>query len=627
MKIQYSLLKNKPHLLNENSTSNKLNSYPVKPPFHLYFYTFYHYLSFSISRKKNKNLILFLTEFPKGFLMANLLNNFLDQVEYDSYKEMRQRYEVKASSSFNFAFDVVDVYAKQEPHKEALVWCDDHGEERLFTFKDLSVASKKTANYLSQLGIKKGYAVMLILRRRYEFWFFLLALHRIGAIAVPATHMLTTKDIEYRNNAAGIKMIVSVDDPALQEQIESAQARSPSVETLVTIGEARNGWESFAENLDSMPAVFNRPSGEVSVYNSDIMLIYFTSGTSSYPKMVQHDFTYPLGHIITAKYWQNVKDNGRHLTLAETGWAKAVWGKIYGQWIAGCAVFSYDMDTFVPGKLLEKLAQYKVTSFCAPPTVYRYLVQLDLSSYDLSHLEYCTTAGEALPVETFNRFLKKTGIALKEGYGQTELTLTIGNFSWMTARPGSMGKPAPGYEIDIVHPNGVSCSATEIGEIVIRVEKGRPFGMFSGYYKDTKLTDEVFEGNLYRTGDTAWKDQDGYFWFVGRSDDLIKSAGYRISPFEVENVLLRHPAVMECAVTGVEDKARNQIVKATIILKEGYTASKELSTELQSFSKHNSAAYKCPRLIEFVSELPKTISGKIRRVEIRERDRQALYQE
>lgn len=558
--------------------------------------------------------------------MSTLLNDFLDRTEFDSYKDLRHRFSIRIPTEFNFAYDVVDKYAEIDPNKEALVWCDDQGEEHIFSFKDLSEASKKTANYLTSLGIKKGDAVMLILRRRYEFWFFLLALHRIGAIAVPATNMLTAKDIEYRNNSASIKMIVALDEPALQEQVESAQPKSPSVEILVTIGPDRNGWESFNKAFDQQSSEFARPQGENAIHNSDIMLLYFTSGTSSNPKMVQHDFTYPLGHIVTAKYWQNVEENGRHLTIAETGWAKAMWGKIYGQWIAGCAVFTYDMLTFIPGKVLEKLAQYKVTSFCAPPTAYRYLVQLDMSKYDLSNLHYCTTAGEALPIEVFNTFLKKTGLCLKEGYGQTELTLTIGNYPWMVARPGSMGKPAPGYDIDIVHPNGVSCTATEIGEIVIRVEKGRPFGMFAGYYRDQALTDKVFAGDIYHTGDTAWKDDDGYFWFVGRTDDLIKSAGYRISPFEVENVLLQHPAVLECAVTGVDDKARNQIVKATIILAEGYKASKELSIDIQSFAKHNSAAYKCPRIIEFVSELPKTISGKIRRVAIREKDKQATLQ-
>lgn len=554
--------------------------------------------------------------------MSTLLNNFLSRTEFDSYKDLRHRFSIHVPTDFNFAYDVVDRYSEMESDKEALVWCDDK-EERIFTFEDLSIASQKTANYLVSLGIKKGDSVMLILRRRYEFWYFLLALHRIGAVAVPATNMLTAKDIEYRTNAADIKLIVTLDDPGLQEQVEKALLASPTVQGLVTTGPARTGWLSFYEEFEKCSKTFPRPKGEAAVHNADIMLLYFTSGTSSYPKMVQHDFTYPLGHIVTAKYWQNVEDGGRHLTVAETGWAKAMWGKIYGQWIAGCAVFTYDMLAFSPGKLLEKLAHYKITSFCAPPTVYRYLIQHDFSRYDLSHLKYCTTAGEALHVEVFNKFLEKTGLKLREGYGQTELTLTIGNFPWMDPRPGSMGKPAPGYDIDIVHPDGISCSSDEIGEIVIHVANGRPFGMFAGYFHNTALTDQVFQGNLYRTGDTAWKDSDGYFWFVGRTDDLIKSAGYRISPFEVENILQQHPAVLECAVTGIDDKARNQIVKATIVLTTGSTASQELALEIQAFAKHISASYKCPRIIEFVKELPKTISGKIRRVEIREKDQLA----
>ncbi len=550
----------------------------------------------------------------------NLVREFIGDINCDTYDELASRFAIQIPENFNFAYDIVDRYAEEVPGKEALVWCDDTGEEHFFSYNDLAAASNKTANFLVSNGIKKGDAVMLILRRRYEFWFFLLALHRIGAIAVPATNMLATKDIEYRNNAAGIKMIVSLDDPALQQQIEEAMPHSPTVEKLITIGEERDGWVSFKTIYPKQSSKFERPTGKEAAGNEDIMLLYFTSGTSSYPKMVQHNFTYPLGHIVTAKYWQNVKDDGRHMTLAESGWAKAVWGKIYGQWIAGCAVFTYDMLGFVPSKLLEKLDYYKVTSFCAPPTVFRYLIQHDFSKYNLSHLTYCTTAGEALNAEVYNKFFEKSGIRLYEGYGQTELTLTIGNFPGMDLRPGSMGKPAPGYNIDIVHPNGTPCTPNEVGEIVIRLDNGRPFGMFAGYYRDEKLTDFAFAGNIYHTGDTAWKDEDGYFWFVGRTDDLIKSAGYRISPFEVESVLQQHPAVLECAVTGVDDERRNQLVKATIILAEGFEATKELAAEIQTFAKRISASYKSPRIVEFVSELPKTISGKIRRVAIREKD-------
>ncbi len=540
--------------------------------------------------------------------------------DYNNYQELKDNFSIAIPENFNFAYDVVDEYARTEPNRTALVWCDDNGGERVFSFQDLKIASNKTANFLLSKGIKKGDAVMLILRRRYEFWYFLLALHKIGAIAVPATNLLLKSDIEYRTNAAAIKMIVSLEDKDLQRQIDLALPNSPTVKTLVTTGH-RDGWVSFADEYPNQSDDFTRPQGDGATANEDIMLLYFTSGTSGYPKMVQHNFTYPLGHIVTARYWQKVVDGGLHLTLAETGWAKAVWGKIYGQWLAGSAVFAYDMTTFVPGRLLEKMERYKVTTFCAPPTVYRYLVRQDFTKYDLSSLVHCTTAGEALNGEIYNKFLEKTGIKMKEGYGQTELTLTIGNFDGMEPKPGSMGKPAPGYTIDIVDSEGSSCKPEEVGEIVIRLDKGRPFGMFAGYYKDEQRTQEAFMGGLYHTGDMAYRDEDGYFWFVGRIDDMIKSAGFRISPFEVESTLMQHPAVLECAVTGVADDARNQVVKATIVVAPGYEESQQLSQELQEFAKTESALYKAPRIIEFVKELPKTISGKIRHVAIRNQDK------
>ena len=540
--------------------------------------------------------------------------------DYNNYQELKDNFSIAIPENFNFAYDVVDEYARTEPNRTALVWCDDNGGERVFSFQDLKTASNKTANFLLSKGIKKGDAVMLILRRRYEFWYFLLALHKIGAIAVPATNLLLKSDIEYRTNAAAIKMIVSLEDKDLQRQIDLALPNSPTVKTLVTTGH-RDGWVSFADEYPNQSDDFTRPQGDGATSNEDIMLLYFTSGTSGYPKMVQHNFTYPLGHIVTARYWQKVVDGGLHLTLAETGWAKAVWGKIYGQWLAGSAVFAYDMVTFVPGRLLEKMERYKVTTFCAPPTVYRYLVRQDFTKYDLSSLVHCTTAGEALNGEIYNKFLEKTGIKMKEGYGQTELTLTIGNFDGMEPKPGSMGKPAPGYTIDIVDSEGSSCKPEEVGEIVIRLDEGRPFGMFAGYYKDEQRTQEAFMGGLYHTGDMAYRDEDGYFWFVGRIDDMIKSAGFRISPFEVESTLMQHPAVLECAVTGVADDARNQVVKATIVVAPGYEESQQLSQELQEFAKTESALYKAPRIIEFVKELPKTISGKIRHVAIRNQDK------
>ena len=552
----------------------------------------------------------------------HLLLNFIDRVDYTSYEDLYIHFKINVPDNFNFAYDVVDVYAEKDPKKEALVWCDDNDEKHIFTFKDLSLASKRTANFLKMHGIQKGDRVQLMLRRRYEFWFFLLALHRIGAIAVPATNMLSAADLEYRFNAAEIKMVVAYDDPAMQKEIETARAKSPSVETLVAVGQPRQGWTSFYDDYEICASKFERPTGENEIKNDDIMVIYFTSGTSSNPKMVAHTFTYPLGHIVTAKYWQNVVDGGRHLTVAETGWAKALWGKIYGQWLAGSAVFTYDMNTFIPGKLLEKMADYKITTFCAPPTVYRYLLQHDISKYDLSSLTYCVTAGEALNVDIYNRWFEKTGHRLREGYGQTEVTLSEGNYPWMDPHPGSMGKPSPGYRIEIVRPDGTPCDDEEVGEIIIKIDGGKPFGMFGGYYKDPERTEKVFEGGVYHTGDTAWRDKDGYCWFIGRTDDLIKSSGYRISPFEVEEVLLKHPAVMEVAVTGVEDPSRGQAIKATIVLQKGFNASKELAKDIQLFTKKVAASYKSPRIIDFVTELPKTISGKIRRASIREKDKQ-----
>ena len=553
-----------------------------------------------------------------------ILNKFLSRIDYESYEDLYKNFKISIPENFNFAYDVVDEYAKTEPKREALVWCDDNDESHIFTFKDLSLASQRTANFLAEQGIQKGDRVMLILRRRYEFWFFLLALHRIGAIAIPATNMLAAEDLEYRFKAAEVKMVVTYDEPALQKEVDKAKSKCPSVEKLVTVGQtARQNWISFYDDYEIFPAKFERPEGDAATHNDDIMIVYFTSGTSSNPKMVAHTFTYPLGHIVTAKYWQHVIDGGRHLTVAETGWAKALWGKIYGQWIAGSAVFTYDMKVFIPGKLLEKMAEYKVTTFCAPPTVYRYILQHGIGKYDLSSLKHCTTAGEALNVDIYNKFYEQTGLRMQEGYGQTELTLTTGNFGFSEPHPGSMGKPSPGYRMEIVNADGEPCADDEVGELIIKIDQGKPFGMFGGYYCDDERTEKVFEGGVYHTGDTATRDKDGYYWFVGRNDDLIKSSGYRISPFEVEEVIHKHPAVLEVAVTGVEDKDRGQAVKATIVLQKGYEASKELAKEIQLFTKKVAASYKSPRIIDFVTELPKTISGKIRRATIRDKDAEA----
>ncbi len=539
---------------------------------------------------------------------------------FESYEDFRENFEVKVPENFNFAYDVVDELAKESPEKIGLVWCDPTGAERIFTFKDLKYYSDKTANFFRKLGITKGDPVMLVLKRRYEFWFSLLALHKLGAIAVPATHLLTAKDYIYRNQAADIKMIVSVADPEVIQHVEEAQAKSPSLQLKVLVGGKKDGWYDFDDELEQAGADFEKPTGEAMTHNDNISLLYFTSGTTAFPKMVRHNFTYPLGHIVTAKFWQNVEEGGLHLTVSDTGWAKSVWGKIYGQWLSECAVFVYDYEKFVPKELLGVIAKYGITSFCAPPTIYRYLIKEDLTQYDLSKLTYCVVAGEPLNPEIYNQFLAATGIKLREGYGQTECTLSMGTFPWMEPRPGSMGKPSAGYEVDIVDENGRSCEVGEVGEIIYRTDIFTPVGLFDGYYRDRELTESVWHDGIYHTRDTAWRDEDGYFWFVGRTDDVIKSSGYRIGPFEVESAMLEHPAVLECAITGVPDPIRGQIIKATVILAKGYQASDALAVELQEHVKKVTAPYKYPRLIEFVTELPKTISGKIRRVEIRQHD-------
>ncbi len=553
----------------------------------------------------------------------NYLKDYVEGVDENAnYEQLVKNFKLKIPENFNFSYDIVDRYAAEAPEKRAMVWCNDRDEEHIYNFKQISELSQQTANFLVAQGIKKGDVVMLVLRRRYEFWYFILALHRIGAIVVPATNQLLENDIVYRTNAADVKMIVSFDDHAVMTEIERAMPKSPSVKSLVCVKNPREGWIDFHKELPKYSTSFPRPTGDAATHNHDIMIMFFTSGTSGYPKMVAHNFLYPLGHIITAKYWQNVIDDGLHLSVAETGWGKAVWGKLYGQWISGSAVFVYDMLGFNPDVFFKKLAHYKVNTFCAPPTAYRFLIRQDLSKYDLSSLKYCVTAGEALASEVFNKFYEKTGIKMFEAYGQTESTVMCGNFPGMEPKPGSMGKAAPGYKIDIINADGEKCKPGEVGEIVVHIEDGKPVGLFEAYYKDEAKTVEAFQNGPYHTNDTAYYDEDGFIWFVGRKDDLIKSTGFRVSPFEVESVLQKHPSVLECAVTGVPDKSRGQVIKATVVLTKGYQASKDLELAIKTFVKENLANYKIPRIVEFVSELPKTISGKIRRVEIRDKDKE-----
>jgi len=553
-------------------------------------------------------------------VLCKMLEKYLSRINFDSYEDFVKNFKINVPDNFNFAYDVVDEIAAKGPDKVAIVWCDEKGNEATFTFGQLKYYSDKAANFFTKVGVGKGDPVMLILKRRYEFWFAILALHKIGAICIPATHLLTAKDIIYRNNAADIKMIVCVGEDEVIKHVEESMSQSPSLKAVALVGGSKEGWYDFNKEVEEASPDFARPTGDKATKNDDIMLLYFTSGTTGMPKMVRHNFTYPLGHIITAKYWQNVEDGGLHLTVADTGWAKAVWGKIYGQWLAGAAVFVYDYDKFVPKDLLNIISKYGITTFCAPPTIYRFFIKEDLTKFDLSKLKYCVVAGEPLNPEVYNQFYKATGIKLMEGYGQTELTVVLGTFPWMQPKPGSMGKPSPEYEVDIVDENGKSCEIGEEGQIVIRTGKNIPVGMFGGYYRDEALTKKVWHDDVYYTGDMAWKDEDGYFWFVGRADDVIKSSGYRIGPFEVESALLEHPAVLECAITAVPDPIRGQIVKATVVLTKNYTPSDALVKELQDHVKKVTAPYKYPRIVEFVDELPKTISGKIRRVEIRERD-------
>jgi len=525
----------------------------------------------------------------------------------------------KKDPYFNFGYDIVDRIARENPDKLAMVWCNEAGEERFITFREMKEESDRTASYFRSLGIKKGDAVMLILRRHYEFWYCIVALHKIGAIAIPATNQLMTKDIVYRVNAASVKAIVCTSDGKIASLVDEAQKETTTLEIKILVRGKREGWHSYEEGVSQAPP-FIPPTGDERPKADEIMLMYFSSGTTGMPKMVAHNHYYALAHIPTAVYWHNVDPDGLHFTVSETGWGKAVWGKLYGQWIAEAAIFTFDFERFNADELLKRVSKYKVTTFCAPPTIYRFLIKEDLSRYDLSSLKYCTTAGEALNPEVFKRFKEQTGIEIKEGFGQTETTMVIGTTTWMEPRPGSMGKPSPQYKVDLVDENGNSVSPGEVGEIVLRIEPERPTGLMIEYYRTPEMTAQAIRDGLYHTGDTAWRDEDGYYYYVGRTDDIIKSSGYRIGPFEVESVIMEHPAVLECAVTGVPDALRGQVVKATIVLARGYQPSDALAKEIQDYVKKNTAPYKYPRIVEFVDELPKTISGKIRRTEIRRRD-------
>ena len=551
-----------------------------------------------------------------------MLERFVEKTCFTSQEDFVNNLKIKAPENFNFGYDVVDAWAKEQPNKRAICWTNDKGEHIDFSYADLKEKTDKTAAYFQSLGIGKGDMVMLILKRRYEFWYSIIALHKLGAVVIPATHLLTEKDIIYRCEAADIKAIVAVGETVVLDHIKNALPKCPSVKSVISVGpEVYEGFEDFTKGIENA-GEFVRPENVNT--NNDISIIYFTSGTSGNPKMVAHDFTYPLGHIVTGSYWHNLTEESLHLTVADTGWGKAVWGKLYGQMIAGASIFVYDHEKFTPADMLKMIQEYKITSFCAPPTIFRFMIREDLTKYDLSSLKWATIAGEALNPSVYQEFYELTGIKLREGFGQTETTCTVLTTPWMEPKPGSMGKPNPAYNVDIVMGDGRSAEVGEQGEIIIRIdENNKPNGLFLGYYRDEARTKEAYHDGIYHTGDVAWKDEDGYFWFVGRNDDVIKSSGYRIGPFEVESALMSHDAVVECAITAVPDPIRGQVVKATIVLAADYKdkAGEALIKELQDYVKRVTAPYKYPRIIEFVNELPKTISGKIRRVEIREKDK------
>ena len=549
---------------------------------------------------------------------------FCPNLEFDSYEDFCRNFTINVPECFNFGYDVVDEWARVEPDKLALLWTDDAANMRSYTFADVSRISNQAANFFQSHGIKKGDVVMLILKQRPEVWFSMVGLCKLGAVCIPATYQLTPKDISYRCNAADVKMIVSVADEEIVGHIINALPacnQRPIVATLGPCSYAEHGFLNYSDELYRQDIQWQRPTGKDATTNDDCMLIYFSSGTTGMPKMVWHDFTFPLGHITTARFWQHVQENTVHMTQSDSGWAKFAWGKIYGQWICGAAIGAYDTEKFHSHDMLEAILRLHPTTFCAPATIYRFLIKEDLSGYDLSFIKHAGVAGEPLNPEVYHKIKELTGLALNEGFGQTETPVLLANYGFFPVRPGSMGKPNPCFDLDLVDENGESVEDGVVGSIVIRnAGTHGPVGMFRGYYRDEEVTRRSWHDGMYNTGDTAWRDADGYYWFVGRNDDVIKCSGYRIGPFEVESALLEHPSVLECAVTAAPDPVRGQVVKATIVLARGFEASEALKKELQNHVKRVTAPYKYPRIVEFVSELPKTISGKIQRNVIRKAD-------
>ena len=522
-----------------------------------------------------------------------------------------QKIEFKNEDKFNFAFDIVDEIAKKAPEKLAMLHIDKHKVERRFTFNDMKRASNQCANYFKSLGIKKGDRVMLVLKRHYQFWYAILALHKLGAVAIPATNLLQEHDFDYRFNAAEVSAIVCTADGDVAHQVDLAEPASPTLKTKILVGGEREGWHNFDEEFPLFSAHFYRT--EDTACGDDLMLMFFTSGTTGYPKIAAHNYKYALGHYVTAKYWHGVDENGLHFTISETGWGKALWGKLYGQWLCEGAVFTYDFDRFDAADILPMFAKYNITTFCAPPTMLRMMIKQDISQYDFSSVKHMTTAGEALNPEVYRQFEKATGLQILEGFGQSESTMIIGNMTGEPHKIGSMGKPAPIYDVDIIDADGKSVPAGETGEIVINIKNGLPCGLATCYYGDKEKTDEVWHDGYYHTGDTAWRDEDGFYWYVGRIDDVIKSSGYRIGPFEIESVIMELPYVLECGVSAAPDPVRGQVVKASIVLVKGTEATEELKKEIQTYVKAHTAPYKYPRIVVFKDSLPKTTSGKIQR--------------